>query len=857
MTESNSSYKILCVDDEPDLLEMLVDILSPLGFKVLTAESGAAALELLRKEHRSVAVVISDIRMPEMDGFAFCREVQREWKQIPLLLVSAFVSREDALKALESRISGFLEKPFAGADIRALVEKVTVDRLSQLGEDRELLSGFVADTETLLEEMESLLLSLEKNPGQMDTIDRIFAIAHTVKGTSGFFKPDTVHKFTHKYEDFLSFFKKSRIPPTSRAIAALLQGLDTIKALITALHAEPDRDFDLGQLTKIFFDPASETPLVAAAAERAMSPAAPEAKKGRDDIRVSIELLNELMELSGEITVIRNMINKLVRTIEAQLSGNRDISYLAELLEEMHKVNALMQDKIVDLRKVPMRGVYRPLQRAVSDLTRTLGKEIEFRAQAEDLRIDASLAEALGSSLIHMVRNCADHGIENLEARAASGKAVRGVIEVSAAIENDFVLVTVGDDGKGINAEVIRQKIVEKKLFSADEAARMGVPELQKMIFAPGFSTAAVVTDVSGRGVGLDMVKKTLDQIGGTIEIRSNPGQGTQFQLKLPIPKSVTIVASLLVRCGGEVFAVPRDSIERLVLLRPEERASAIRTVEGADLLSMDEILCPLLRLGLITTDPDNPELRRAPQPGTPLPILLVRGNGARFGLVVDEILDIEEVVVKSLTAGLGEIPILLGATFLGDGSVGLILDLDGIAEAFHFQACAGSTEEAAAPLAAGAESGEYLLFSLGGEGTFAIRAGELFRLEEISRAEMQLSGNQPVVVYREDLLPLISAAECLKRPGGESWRAPGGPSATLQTLVIRSEGHFVGVVVDEILDLVSASAVLDEGLKESPGLKGTTVIHDKTIAVVNGPELIRLGLAGWSFPQNAGAPET
>ena len=281
-------------------------------------------------------------------------------------------------------------------------------------------------------------------------------------------------------------------------------------------------------------------------------------KKSDDDvIKVPTKILNEFMELSGEITVIRNTVNKLVSNLQKELTGNPDLYLLAEFLEEMHKINSSMQSKITELRKVSLKNIYRTFPRTVRDLNLSLGKQIDLKIFGDELRVDTKLAQVLKNSLIHVIRNSADHGIESAEKRRANNKEGKGTINLRSFEAGDDVIVEVEDDGGGIDSSRIASRAVEKNLYTVDEVNRLTEKQVFKIIMEPGFSTAAQVTDISGRGVGMDMVKSSVESIGGKIDIDSQLGQGTKFSLKLPIPKSVMIIQSLLVRIGQREFNVP------------------------------------------------------------------------------------------------------------------------------------------------------------------------------------------------------------------------------------------------------------------------------------------------------------
>lgn len=831
---SAQPYSILCVDDESDVLEVYADYIGSLGFHVLTAKSADEALEILRAQHFKIVLIFSDFSMPGKTGFDLRKEQLELHANIPLVIISGHITKETALKALELKIAGFIPKPFDQASIGSAIKDHAESRIQQLQEEAELTSAFVSDAENLMEEMEQHLLELESHPGNTELVDRVFAIAHTIKGSSGFFNPKTIHKFTHKFEDYLSFYKKSLQPIPPQAISVLLKGLDIIKSLVTALKEGNVAAGDVDDLAKIFSQPTAGTGLAQVNEEKDPAKTSSTAK---DEIKVSTHLLDQFMELSGEITVIRNMINKLVNSIERTVTGNKDVHQLSELLDEMHKINTQMQDRIVDLRKVKVRTVYRPLQRAVRDLSSQLKKPINFKTKGEDVRIDTSIAEVLSTSLIHMVRNCVDHGIESAEDREKVGKTKEGQVDLSVQQQDQEIVVHIRDDGKGINPEIIRKKIVEKKLVNEAQAQSMSKEALQAMIFEPGFSTSAQVTDVSGRGVGMDMVKKAVTGAGGQIEIESEVQKGTHFTIKVPIPKTVTIITSLLVRAGRHAIAVPNENIQRVLLIDRNDRQTMIRTTNGSDFLLLDEVLIPIVNLEEQLAGHRENIYRLSSDQFQRLMIL----NSAQghFAVAVSEILDSEDTVVKKLGAHLKSVTIFKGATFFGDGQVGLILDVDGLAE---FTQISKSKTEAINKTDKSIETvndqhKQLLVLELSKPGKFGIFMRDLYRLEMIDTNEIQWMNQLSTFIYRSETTAILSVDVALGYSNLASQRNEFGPVITC--LMLKLDNHFVALAVKAISDLVSTTGEPDPLLKDRSGIAGALIVDDSTITVLDASELL------------------
>jgi two-component system chemotaxis sensor kinase CheA len=842
MNKQKKPFSVLCVDDEDDFLLLLEESIKEFGHGVLKASTGIEALKILSEKQNEVILIISDIQMPEMNGYEFRQKCLEHFGDIPFVFLSGYISREEALKAVELKVSRFIDKPVDFSTLEKIMNEVTGDRITAIKEDRELLEGFVSDAEALLEEMESILLSMDGGGSDGESINRIFAIAHTIKGSSGFFKPDTVHRFTHKFEDFLSPFKKENKELNSIAVGVCLKSLDVIKQLLAAMLDGTIGRFQLDDLLQLF--DANHT----VDAEASSSASTTDLKSGgngkaveakvKEEVRVGIDVLDQFMELSGEITVIRNVINKQVRKIEKQFSGNRDISLLATMIDEMLKINGSLQDKVVELRKVQLKNVVRPLHRTVRDLSASLKKDIHLEISGESLKVDTSIAEVLGSSLIHMVRNSADHGIEMPADREAAGKPKTGTIHIKARQISDSIHVELIDDGKGLNRELIRKKIVEKNLRKEDEAKKMSDSEVFSMIFESGFSTAAKVTDVSGRGVGMDMVKKSIMKIGGKIDIQSKEGQGTTFKFILPVPKSVTIVASLLVRAEDAIYSLPQESIVRVMALNRMENSEDqwnIRSLAGAHVLQINDQILPLVDLGRAFHDDESVRMQSKELSNQDGYLVVLNSNGFEFGIRVDEVLDLEDSVVKKLGKHMKGLSHFAGATFLGENQVGLILDIAGLAGMQGIKADEMRSVQKCQREEVSGASGtvrDLLLLDIGVPGVWGVELSQVSRLEKVSKKEVQFSGQQPVLIYRNQTMPLYCLGDLLQYNKESCYTSIDRDE--FNVLVMDQQGRMVGFMVREIIDMVNAVGDASPVMESKKGVLGAMIINDQTVTILS-----------------------
>lgn len=789
MRQAPNNLKVLCVDDDAAMRRLVEEAVQALGYEPIIAGSAGEALAALARHHRDIVAVVTDLNMPGGGGLELRRDALAQYRDIPFVVLSGYVTREIALRGVEEKIAAFLEKPAGLDDLGRVLTRETEARIATIAERAALEGTFFEEAQSILEDLEPVLVALEARPGDADALNAAFRFVHTIKGASGVLDNDTVYKFAHGYEDLLAKLKSGGLAPTPRAFEAVLRGFDLLRDLIAAASSGKSDPRPLDQLlaTIVVLPDDVSAPLASAAHTDV---AAPVHRSDRDDVKVPTSTLDNLMELCGEITVIRNMVNKLVRAVESNDPGNKDVVLLGELLEEMHKINGGMQAKLGEVRKIPLSTILRPLPRAVRDLSRTLGKDIELQLDGQHIRVDTMVGQVLSDSLIHLIRNAADHGLETTEGRRAAGKSPRGLIRVTCREVRDEVEIEIADDGRGIDTARIRAKLVERGDMTAESAARLPESELLQRILAPGFSTAATVSTISGRGVGTDMVLTSVRRLKGSVDISTKLGVGTCFTLKLPVPKSVLIINSLLVEAAGKTFALPQDAIVRLVRASKEDR-QAIRKIGDTPFLDVDGRLLPLVSLrsllGLASADP---------MPDGDIIITIVRTELAEFGLVVDAILDSEEIVVKRVGTHIERLDAFAGATFLGDGSVGLILDVDGIAR------LANLAQVAAIPARvnekdAAKQARDYLVYRAHSGSLLASPLDQVHRLEVLPVNALRRSGNQCVVIYRDKLMPLWRLTDLM---GDDS---EGAEREMIPALVLEHGGRAVGFLIDSFLDVV------------------------------------------------------
>ncbi len=432
---------------------------------------------------------------------------------------------------------------------------------------------------------------------------------------------------------------------------------------------------------------------------RAQADPGPAGRAGRDEgragkgepaarlVRVDIARLDEMLNLVGELVIDRGRLAQLVRDLSGRLAGDPAIESLAEITQHLARVSDDLQEQVMLSRLLPIEHVFSRFPRVVRDLARKSGKQVRLVVEGEQTGLDRSVIDEIADPLLHLVRNAVDHGVERPEERRAAGKSPEATVLLTARHEENAIVVEVTDDGRGIDPQRVRESAVRKGLLAADAAMRLSDEEAINLIFAPGFSTAEQVTDVSGRGVGMDIVRTNIEKIGGSVHVQTHVGEGTTFVIKLPL--TLAIIRALLVRVGEAVFTIPLSSVQETLRVR----ADAIRTVHRREVVQVRGQALPLMHLADVFGGHGR-DAALAPRPGSPAPgggrglqgeqwwyVVVVRSGRTDLGLVVDGLIGEQEVVIKSIGGALGELDGIAGATILGDGRVSMIVDVPKVVE--------------------------------------------------------------------------------------------------------------------------------------------------------------------------------
>jgi two-component system, chemotaxis family, sensor kinase CheA len=505
--------------------------------------------------------------------------------------------------------------------------------------------------------------------------------------------------------------------------------------------------------------------------------------------------------------------NQIVR----QASMREDLE-LTRASQRLNLIATELQEGVMKTRMQPIDHLWSKLPRVVRDLGAQCGRQVRLEMVGRETELDRTLLEAVKDPLTHLVRNAVDHGLEAPAERLAAGKSAEGVLTLKAYHEGGQVVVEVTDDGAGIDPERIAAKALEKGLRRADQLAQMGTAEILQLIFAPGFSTASAVTNVSGRGVGMDVVKTNIESIGGTIEVESALGTGTTCRLRIPL--TLAIVASLTIECAGDRYAIPQVNLLELVALDTDKAATLIEDVNGAQVYRLRGQLLPLVRLTEVfgvESDRDDGHLV----------IAVLHAEGRRFGLLVDRVLNTEEIVVKPLSTRLKAIGAYSGATILGDGQVALILDVQALARrALRSDVVERAAEHERQSANAVEEQDRVLLAGIGEGRQVAVPLSMVTRLEQIPASRVERVGSREVVQYRGAILPLLRLNQHLGAYGGQE-------REQLLVVVYTSQGRSVAMVVDEVVDIVESSSQSRSDIDDH-GLLGSAVIRDRIIELLD-----------------------
>jgi two-component system chemotaxis sensor kinase CheA len=772
--------------------------------------------------------------------------------------------------------------------------------MSESDSDSQIVKEFLVESYENLDRLDRELVGLEKNPEDRDALSSVFRTIHTIKGTCGFLGFNKLEAVAHVGENLLTRLRDRQLALSPEITTALLSMVDAVRQMLSQIEAagqEGERDDSVLIATLTRLQQASPTPAKSEAAPVPKGPseapalpssmgdilmqragvtpaevalAAQQQKEGDprhmgeilvekgavqpadvvdalhiqqsarvqatasdSTIRVDVGLLDKLMNLVGELVLARNQVLQFANRL-------KDTSFSAAS-QRLNLITTELQAGVMKTRMQPIGNIWGQFPRTVRDVALGCGKEVGVEMEGKETELDKTIIEAIKDPLTHLVRNSVDHGIELPDARVKAGKDRCGRLILRAFHEGGQVNIEISDDGAGLNVERIRKKAVERAVITAEQATRMTEREIFNLIFLPGFSTAEKVTNVSGRGVGMDVVKTNVEKIGGTVDVQSTQGRGTTVRVKIPL--TLAIIPALVVTCGGDRYAIPQVSLLELVRLEADEVGKGIELVHGAPVYRLRGRLLPLVYLSQELKLAA--EARSAKENDGAVNIVVLQADERQFGLVVDQINDTEEIVVKPLRKQLKTVKTFAGSSIMGDGKVALILDVLGLAQRASVIAETRNralTEKATEAAATTGEKQTFLLFAGPGDSRMAIPLSTLARLEEFPVAQVEMSGSQWVTQYRGQILPLVRLNVVLeeRRVRLRALQAPPAPdSGPIQVLVLHHDGRSFGLVVERILDIVEDRADVKSAATRASVLY-SVVIGDRVTELLDIPAVLR-----------------
>jgi two-component system, chemotaxis family, sensor kinase CheA len=734
-----------------------------------------------------------------------------------------------------------------------------------MSELQEATKEFLIESHENLDQLDADLVELEETQAPTEALGRIFRTLHTIKGSCAFLGFPHLEAVAHAGESLLAKLRDGKLNLDPLITDALLKMVDAIRTMLSSIestghdecadehrlidqlnrlasgqhlsgtimtsHGQEDvptgaasTDFALAEDVALLSSDSTLAPLDSKAAPTGDGSAVYDAS-----VRINIELLDKLMAVAGEIVLARNQV--------LQYSQQHDDPAFLNTCRQLNLITTELQEYVMKTRLQPLGNIWSRFPRLVRDAAHSCGKKAHLEMEGSETELDKALIEAIRDPLTHLVRNAIDHGIESPAQRLAAGKKEEGRVRLRAYHEGGQVNVEVSDDGGGIDPERIRHRAVEQRLITDEQAARMGARTLLGLIFLPGFSTAANVTTVSGRGVGMDVVKTNIERIGGSIDIQSTVGQGTTVRIRIPL--TLAIIKVLVVSSAGDRYAIPQVSIVELVRVEGEKAREGIQRVHGVLVYRYRDSLLPLVNLNQLL------EVANDSREDDAVNIVVLQAADRQFGLVVDGINDTQEIVVKPLWKHLKSVTCFAGATVMGDGRVALILDVFGLAQRAGAVAGIQDWSVAEAPPADARPEKRLSALLIEGRGRerMAIPLSHVSRLEEFPRTRVERVAHRRVVQYCGQILPLLDVDAVFRSalpPSRQPITEMPEDNGAFQVVVYAGAERPIGLIVARILDIVEPDGDV-RGPSSRRGVEHTTVIQGHVTEMLDVEELIRL----------------
>jgi two-component system chemotaxis sensor kinase CheA len=751
-------------------------------------------------------------------------------------------------------------------------------------QDQDVICEFLVESHENLSRLDRELVELEKHPADAALLASIFRTIHTIKGTCGFLGFSTLEKISHQAESLLSQLREGERELTPSLVSLVLETVDATRRVLASIEASgaegPDQFDNLTErLRNEAKMPAAKVPaddetrsdsralpevtmpkvtmpevtmpeagnrsarIEPPVAEEDVKPVRTERTRAEDDpakpsaavdsnIRVGVGLLDNLMDLVGELVLTRNQI--------LQFNAEREDPALNATAQRLNLITSELQEGVMKTRMQPIGMVWNKLPRVVRDMAVALGKQVRLEMDGAETELDRTIIEAIKDPLVHLVRNSCDHGIEAPDVRVRAGKSPQGRLSLRAYHEGGQVNIEIADDGAGIDVKRVRQKAIEKGFIRPEQAEKLSERETLNLIFHAGFSTAEVVTNVSGRGVGMDVVKSHIEKIGGIVDVFSRQGEGSTVKIKIPL--TLAIIPGLVISSGGERFVIPQVSLLELIRLEGDSAGQhteekRIEHVHGTPVYRRRGSLLPVAYLNKVLG-------LKSMESGEALSMVVLQAEDRQYGLVVDGINDTQEIVVKPLGKQLKGISIYAGATIMGDGRVALILDVLGIGQRSGVIADSHDTPRATDVQKSQSEDERQrlLLFRAGSFDRLAVPLSLVARLEEFRPSVIEHAAGGKVVQYRDRVLPLVSLRSLLE-PGLPDIDPP---PDVVQVVVFNDGDRNLGVIVDQIVDVAEEEVAVRQKSGRA-GLLGSAVVGKRVTDFLDLNYVIQSAAGKWT----------
>ncbi len=724
----------------------------------------------------------------------------------------------------------------------------------ELNEIDDDVEAFLVESYENLNQIEGDIIELEKESDNGEALVRIYRSLHTLKGNCGFLPFPNLESLAHAGENLLSCLRDRTIAITPEIISILLQTVDSIRQILSQIQATKQdgdvydglrlRDYSALIVALTQLSETKQTPKASPSPVNTQTPQIDEIDAAGSEsvealnqelteistttsestyIRVNVNLLDQMMNLVGELVLARNQI--------IEFSTKFKDNSFAATCQHLSLLTTELQEGVMKTRLQPISSIWQKFPRVTRDLAIASGKEVEVEMEGAETELDKSIIETIKDPLTHLLRNCIDHGIELPAERVACGKPSVGRLFLRAFHESGKVNIEIGDDGRGLNLERLKGRAQQLGLVNAVQAATMSESEAMNLIFLSGFSTVEQVTHLSGRGVGMDIVKSNIEKINGTVEIHSQHGQGTTFKIKIPL--TLAIIPALIVSSGGNYYAIPQASLQELVHL---EALNNIEMLYDVPVYRLRGNLVPLVYLNEVLQQDSVSNLET-------LSLVIVQVDNYRFGLVVDIIEDIQDIVVKPLGKQLKALSLFAGATVLGDGKVALIIDIVGLAKQTGIAAKQKQllSENAANSQEQTGDRQTILLFEGPQGARMGIPLAIASRLEEILASAVEKVANQDMFQSYDQILPLIDLYKIFGNRDRFNDEALVTVAETLQIIIVSPYSELsVGLVVDRILDIVEEPLTI-KGIPSRPGVLFCAVIQGQITEIVDIETVIRI----------------